>query len=436
MDIDLDISNYSIKDLETFFKLKPKYTATDVETNEYKIREQLLESGHVNKRVKRDLIEFMKTAKDWLLFAKFGETLRKSPSIIPDNFRLDPVNLPVAQKEPTRTRADNELVEREERKFVYSQNSEFFAGNMNPLETRVISKCLTIDSRFRENYDKTKSSDFIINLPSCFYKVVSMQLSALEFPVSFYCISSSYGNNFLYLYANTQFYIGGPVEQYEMVVIVPDGNYNVNDLLDRINKTLCPKDASGNLLEPDNVFSYIHVKLELSDTGSGTGKVTIEPFGTKAYIVNSIGLNFKKNINMAEDTTDVSARIGWNLGFMQDRYFGSTSYTSDTTVEMNTLRYVYLGIDDYQRSVNSLFTTVFGDKPLSSNILARISMSSDNFTVIMENNYNLITEPRRYFGPVDIQKLRVQLFDDHGRPLDINNSNFSFVLTLKILYNL
>ena len=116
MDIDLDISNYSIKDLETFFKLKPKYTATDVETNEYKIREQLLESGHVNKRVKRDLIEFMKTAKDWLLFAKFGETLRKSPSIIPDNFRLDPVNLPVAQKEPTRTRADNELVEREERK--------------------------------------------------------------------------------------------------------------------------------------------------------------------------------------------------------------------------------------------------------------------------------------------------------------------------------
>jgi hypothetical protein len=54
----------------------------------------------------------------------------------------------------------------------------------------------------------------------------------------------------------------------------------------------------------------------------------------------------------------------------------------------------------------------------------------------MENNYNLITEPRRYFGPVDIQKLRVQLFDDHGRQLDINNSNFSFVLTLKILYNL
>ncbi len=63
-------------------------------------------------------------------------------------------------------------------------------------------------------------------------------------------------------------------------------------------------------------------------------------------------------------------------------------------------------------------------------------MSSDNFTIIMENNYNLITEPRRYFGPVDIQKLRVQLFDDHGRQLDINNSNFSFVLTLKILYNL
>jgi len=47
----------------------------------------------------------------------------------------------------------------------------------------------------------------------------------------------------------------------------------------------------------------------------------------------------------------------------------------------------------------------------------------------------LVTEPRKYFGPVDIQRLHIQVFDDHGRQLDITN-NYSFVLTFKMLYDL
>jgi len=63
-------------------------------------------------------------------------------------------------------------------------------------------------------------------------------------------------------------------------------------------------------------------------------------------------------------------------------------------------------------------------------------LSSDAFTVLMENNLNLITEPRRYFGPVDLQRLRIRMFDDHGRVLNMQNSNYSFVLTFKMLYDL
>jgi hypothetical protein len=53
--LDLDINNYSIKDIERFFKLKPnsKYTASQIEYKEYEIREQLLQSGHINKKMKR-----------------------------------------------------------------------------------------------------------------------------------------------------------------------------------------------------------------------------------------------------------------------------------------------------------------------------------------------------------------------------------------------
>ena len=75
MSMDLDIKNYSIRDLETFFKLEADvYTPSDVELKEYEIRETLLSSGHVDKKLQRDLIEFLKQAKRWLLYTKFGNS--------------------------------------------------------------------------------------------------------------------------------------------------------------------------------------------------------------------------------------------------------------------------------------------------------------------------------------------------------------------------
>jgi hypothetical protein len=55
---------------------------------------------------------------------------------------------------------------------------------------------------------------------------------------------------------------------------------------------------------------------------------------------------------------------------------------------------------------------------------------------IKENNYNIITEPRQYFGPVDIQRLRIQIYDEYGRILNMNNSNYSFCLDFKLMYDL
>ena len=59
--LDLDINNYNINDLERFFKIKPNtnYTEGDIELKEYSIREKLLSSGHINKRFKQNLIEFL-----------------------------------------------------------------------------------------------------------------------------------------------------------------------------------------------------------------------------------------------------------------------------------------------------------------------------------------------------------------------------------------
>jgi hypothetical protein len=456
MSMDLDINNYSIRDLENFFKLEPDvYTPSDVELKEYEMREILLSSGHVDKKLRRDIIEFLKQAKSWLLYTKFGNSAadplpstastadnatgqieyQQPPSGIPKNHRLDPIDIPTSEL-PSYSRVDDEISKRPVREYTHTFPSEFYAGTLNPLNKRVITKCVSIDTRFRENYQTTNPTDFIITLPSKLHKVVAMQLAAIEFPISFYTISSSYGNNFLYLYANTQTYIGGPVEQFEIIVTVPNGNYTAADLLLKINSILRPVDSSGNLLEPDNVFSYIQLRLDLNSNSSGTAKITILPVGEKAYIVNSIGLDFRKNIKGQDDLENFTTKLGWNLGFSQEKYFGSTTYTGETTVDMNIMRYIYLAVDDYKRSVNKVFFNTFHDRSIDQNTLARISLKGDSFDVMMENNYNLITVPREYYGPVDIQRLRIQLFDDHGRKLNINNANFSFALNFKMLYDI
>ena len=86
--LDLDINNYTVNDLETFFKLKKrtKYTVADIELKEYEIREQLLNSGHIDKRLKRDLIAFLDAAKNQLVAVKCKDE-RPQPTTIPANHR-------------------------------------------------------------------------------------------------------------------------------------------------------------------------------------------------------------------------------------------------------------------------------------------------------------------------------------------------------------
>ena len=430
--LDLDINNYSINDVEKFFQLKPngKYSASDIELKEYNIRETLLSTGHINKRFKQNLIEFLERAKQWLISVKCPPP--KAPSAIPANYKLDPIESPALNAVPSR---ENELITRPETQFVYANNSQYFPGKLNQLDTRVITKCLNIDTRFRDNLYSTHSSDFTLQLPTKFNKVVSMSLSSLELPVSFYSISSYYGNNFMYIsvaYTDTS----NNILTSEKVVVVPDGNYNANDLLSKINRTLSPVDDNEALINPNDIFSYIQLTLDITNTGSGTGKVTIQPSGLLASRVTNIIMDFTRDINGIVDNVEPSTRLGWNLGFLRRKYNDQTSYTADAVIDPALLRYIYLAVDDFCNSSHNHFINVFNDSIMNPNILARISLKASYFSLLMENGYNIITEPRNYFGPVDIQRLRIRLFDDRGRLLNMNNANYSFCLSLKMLYDL
>jgi hypothetical protein len=268
-------------------------------------------------------------------------------------------------------------------------------------------------------------------------KVVSMQLASVEIPITFYGISESYGNNFLYLELTYQMNPEDEISTEWQTFVIPDGNYNASDLVYTLNTIMSPLAEDGiSPLYTDSPYSYVQFLLDITSTGSGTGKVYIQSTGDKMNSILNIKMDFTRNINGDVEFVDLSTRLGWNLGFVKKYYDGETIYVSDSVIEPATVRYLYLAIDDYNNSVNNHFMTAFNNSILSPNILARISLKGSYFTMIMENDYNVVTEPRRYFGPVDIQKIQVQLIDDHGRVVPMNNSNYSFCLNFKMLYDL
>jgi hypothetical protein len=433
--LDLDVNNYSIRDIERFFKYSPntKYTAPDIELREAEIREQLLGSGHVDKKMKRDLIEFMKEARNRLIEAKCPQT--KSPTLIPKNHTLDHLQYPVAPKsEPGR---EGNLIVRPDTQFVYTQECDYFPGVMNPLKTRVITRYLNVDTRFRKPSPQSSSTDFTFQLPMKLNKVVSMQLATFQMPYSFYGYSCVIGNNYLnisIIYINDGYDDSEPIQLYK-TIIIPDGNYTIDELIATINEILSPKNPDMSLVNPNDYFSYIEFSFD-TKTFKVTAKRNPTPPDMGGTMLDFI-IDQRKNIN-GDDVycSDITYKLGWSLGFTQELYRGSPSYVGEIVADIYNIKYIYFIIDDFNNSSNNHFINAFDESIMSPNILARISFQKNDFHLLTERDLNIITEPRKYFGPVDITRLKIKLLDDRGRFLDLNGADYSFCLSFKVLYDL
>ena len=433
VEIDLNIENYSITDLEIFLGFKDKnYNHDAIETRIYEIREKMLQSGQVQQYFKRDFIEFLETVNQTLK----NNRQVKNPTTVPKNAILDEVQQPISAELPT-SRAPN-IIERPINNYVYAQNSEYFEGLMNPLKKRSVCKYITVDTRFRENYYTTSSSDFSVKLPSKIGKVVELQLTGLEVPTDFYSISSQYCNN--YFHMSVFWNNDGKDVETSRVFVIPDGNYSSRGLIDKINSIVAPMYDNGSIKNVNDIFSYLTFELLNSEDGSGSNKVCLKVNPSYPNIVSQIEeirLDFATDKDGNKDSRYIATKFGWNLGFIKDTYLGYTTYIGEKPVEPNTIKYIYLAVDDFNNSVNTTFTTAFEKNGLKPNILARISMDGKGKeNVIINKDYRIITEPRVYFGPVDIQRLHITILDDQGRILNMNHSDYSFCLKLTVMYDL
>ena len=166
---------------------------------------------------------------------------------------------------------------------------------------------------------------------------------------------------------------------------------------------------------------------------SGQSMVGCAP-GTVPFMLE---LNSQTDRYGNEDSnTPLPLKLGWIMGFRNGKYINNQNYVSESIVNTNLMNYVYLMIDDFNNSVSNSFYSVFNASLLNKNILARISLQARSFDILLQNNLNLITPEREYFGPVNINNFNVQLLDAYGRIVDLNNMDFSFCLTLTRAYDI
>jgi hypothetical protein len=255
-----------------------------------------------------------------------------------------------------------------------------------------------------------------------------MKISAIELPTTFYGISSKYGNNFFFI--EIAVLIEHKIITEHLKIIIPDGNYLPDDLIKVINHEL-----SSNIMGEVNLFSLIVFELDIIDSGSGSSKIIVHPIynDPRTKSIKYIKLDFTRDINGEYSNINISSKIGWNLGFLKGVYSDKTSYKGETIIQTNKINYVYLAIDDFNNNVNNHFLTTFTESILNPNIIARLSLKTT--TMWQNDSYQIVAEPRKYFGPVDIQRLHIQLYDEWGRILDMNNSDYSFCITFELLYD-
>jgi hypothetical protein len=430
LSFDLKVQNYSIRELEEILELPSNYEPSIVELKETKLRQNMLADPTTDTATKMRMVQFLTDAKKKILNkstvkpaiappAKTGITSMNEDAVI------DPDTLVPTEAD------ENSIIQHKVDPYILSNPSKYFKGQYNPLNKRIIKKSLNIDTRFRENYFHTSPSNFQIELPLKFNNVVSMQLAAMELPTSFYNIDRAIGNNF--------FALQDPEHNIMQMIIIPDGNYAYAALINEINTIISNlpnrKDSNGTVIA--SVINDIVFTLDIN-VESGSGRVIVGLQSSSAYspAIKNFTLNFQTDIDGKSDSiTPLPLKFAWMLGFRNAVYTNNITYVSEGLIDLSAPRYVFLSIDDHNNSVSDGFMSVYASSMLNKNILARISVRGNVFNYMAQNNLGTTTYPREYFGPVNIQRMHIQLLDEYGRVLNLHNMDYSFCLTFDTIYD-
>ena len=351
--MDLNIDHYSKQSLEHLFDLRPGYKVQDVEEKK-SILCRLMSGDHPAKT--REIELFVNQAKDMLI-----------------------------PKEVT--------------PFIYAQSDNYFKGTINPIEKRVITRVLCIDSLFRSNYDTTSANNFIYKLPDQFKNIVSMKIVSVELPVMWYMFSNEQKNNIFTLNS----------KEYKII----QGNYTVD------------------------TFNYFYTSNNITEF-----QINVNPQTSKTTI--TLSGNIVSTINFNVPLLSLNQTAGWMLGFRKSTYIldstNDYSITSESSFGSTVDNYFFIEVDDYHNnfitdSIVSVIQKNGQSSYLGKNIMAKIPITTNFNTILQNTSSDGLFKTRDYLGPVRLEKLQLRLLNRFGELISLNSNDYSISIELKELYS-
>lgn len=332
------------------------------------------------------------------------------------------------------------IVSKPDTPFIYSNPSYAFDGVINPLERRINSNILSIDTVFRENYKLTNSNKSLFMLKNPLYNVISMKLVSLELPKMWDIISEENGNNIM----NIELYNLPNYPNSIQTIILPNGNYTNAELafclINYFNNTGNGLEYLTVIIDPKTNKLIICTKN--SQIG---GSPTIFVIGDPYY---------SPNFYFVLDFTGNNSGLGKYLGFDNIKYTVDINNTKLDIINYSTPveiygyvegiyscgvifdNYIYVNINDFNKNFNS--NGVIGQTEnslIGNNILGRISLNPISNTLLINNNSDYILKKREYYGPVRIRQLEISLTNKYGKLINLSNNDYSLTLEFEILYS-
>ena len=452
----LNINEYSDNELEEILSLTYPYNRDDIAIKKKELYEKLISDSSVTIETKTQISSFLDTVYLRLCDITNNDNNLSFNSV--KNSVKEVNNHFIIQKQA-------ELKEAFNSKPNDGLNVDKFGappGIINPLQYTTITRALNVDSKFRPNYYESSSADQKLVLPYKFENVISMKLASVDIPKSYYAVSESLGNNSFRV--NWNKYNGN--FKNSALVKIPDGNYHtLHDGTNIANSSSIESAINGALLSstpltPEN-NTYNGITIQ-SDTSFNL-RYTVDSTSGKSVFALDISTISEESLSTLIENDEIEYEIifgvdtqgniatnqplpfylGWSLGYRNNIYSsgpgqknGSSVILPSATVSEGLCyvkgpQYIFVAIDDYNNNVNNYYVSAYSESINNKNIISKINTSRpyDEETILQVNR------TRNYFGPVNIEKLRITLYDEYGRIINLNNMDWSCSLSFECMYS-
>lgn len=421
-EFDFDITNYTIKNIEDFFKFTTSYTEDDINNNIKLMKDKLLNCKELYP-LTNEITHFLNKSREMLML-----------NIATNHNLIYPKQIDINN----------------------TYNYKYSSGLVNPIERQTQTKNLCINSKFRINYFKTDSASFDYILPIPIEHVISMKVSCLEIPIFWYNISSKQKNNVFTIKLFNMQFNNLPVQDKTHTIIIEDGNYTsvaivtylnnyffynkegLNYLLVSISdidaklvfRAKHPSDNDAEVIYPfDNTNNYYSPDFSFQIIFNDTSFCDIPHNQMLTYFKSSANiLGFKLN---QYTITRNNIHYNYSINNIYEAYLESEfpygNYQND---------YLFLEVNDYHNNftTNSVISLVSPNNYVSDNIIAVIPITGSSNAIVYNTNDG-INKSREYFGPIKLSKLSIRILNQYGEVLDLNGYNYFTILEIKQLYN-